>query len=144
VRKLTVFLDLDGVLADFEGSLKEIVKDPPEMFVKGFFRNLEPHKGAKEFVDWALKQSHFKLYIATKPSTKNLWSTIEKYKWVQEHFPYLLKRIMLTCDKGLLLGDILVDDDIKQWGKKFKGEFFHFDKDDPKKSWIKLTERLSG
>ena len=141
--KKVVFLDMDGVLANFEGALKEVIHDPPEMFQKDFFLNLEPMEGSKEFVDWAFQQDYLRLYIGSKPAVKNLWSTIEKYWWIEKHFPKLLKKMVLVCDKGLLRGDVLVDDDHARWGHKFHGLFFHFDRNKPKEEFERLKAELS-
>jgi len=109
--KKIVFIDMDGVIADFDGALALPVRDPPEMFIKGFFRNLKVMPGAINAVNQLLTMEHLKLYIGSKPSTDNLHSSMEKYEWIAEHFPPLLKRIVLVCDKSLLRGDYLIDDD---------------------------------
>jgi 5'(3')-deoxyribonucleotidase len=138
----TVGIDMDGVLADFDSAIKSgVKKDPPEMFRKGFFRKLKPIPGAKVAINQLIKLPHLKLYIASKPSTKNLWSTIEKYQWIEEHFPRLLNRIFLACDKHFLRMDYLIDDDLKRWGK-FPGTFLHFDRKQPILSWIKISQHL--
>src|ERR1700677_632923 len=133
-----VFFDLDGGLAHFIGGLKEIIRDPPEMFEKDFFLNLEPTEGSKDFMDWALDQPYLRIYIASKPSILNMWSTIEKYQWVNKHFYRLIWSVNLVCDKELLRGDLLVDDEHETWGHKFKGDFFHFDNKNTKESFEKL------
>jgi 5'(3')-deoxyribonucleotidase len=141
---MTVFLDMDGVLADFDSAVKEKIFDPPEMFEKRFFRDLKVMPGAKSFVRWALRQPYLDLYIASKPLTKRgiLYSATEKLEWVKEHFPELLDKTSLVSDKGLLLGSVLVDDDKKAWGDKFRGVFFHFDKDHPASSFRRLRDML--
>lgn len=140
--KKVVFLDLDGVLADFDGAVANPVWDPPEMFVPGFFRNLKVMPGAHEAVSKLLANPGLDVYIGSKPSTKNFWSSIEKYEWVSEHFPKLLRRIVLVCDKSLLRGDVLVDDDKERWGHKFKGTFIHFDRKNPQWSWNEVVKQL--
>jgi 5'(3')-deoxyribonucleotidase len=141
--KVVLLLDMDGVLADFEGSLREVVHDPPEMFQKDFFLNLQVKPGAKEFVEWAMAQPSLEVYIASKPLTwKVFYSATEKMEWVNKNLPSLNGRVNLVCNKGLLLGDILVDDDDEAWKGKFMGEFFHFDKANPAESFKKLKEHL--
>lgn len=142
-KKRTVFLDMDGVLADFDGAITSGVDwDPPEMFEPGFFRNLKVMPGAKEAVAKLLANPDLEVYIGSKPTTKNLSSFTEKAAWIEEHFPDLLKRIILVCDKKLLNGDILIDDDLKTWGHVFKGQFIHFDRHNSEESWKKIVEEL--
>jgi 5'(3')-deoxyribonucleotidase len=141
-RKLIVYSDMDGVLANFRKGVgrDDYDFDPPEMFVKGFFRNLEPMAGAKEAIDELLKMDHIKLYILSKPTTKNLHCATEKYEWINEHFPKLLKRMFLACEKGHLNGDFLIDDDANRWRKVFRGHFIHFDEFNSAQEWVKVVE----
>jgi 5'(3')-deoxyribonucleotidase len=131
-----VYLDMDGVLAAFKKGVGRPNPEwnPPEMYVPGFFRNLEVLPGAREAVSELLKYKNVDLFIASKPDSKNLLSATEKFEWIQEHFPELLKRMFLTCEKGHLNGDYLVDDHAK-WAETFKGTFLHFDEDKPEESW---------
>jgi len=140
--KKIIFLDMDGVLADFDGALEKRIHDPPEMFVPGFYRNLKVMPGAHEAVAKLLASPLLEVYIGSKPTTGNLYSTVEKYQWVAMHFPRLLKRIVLTCDKTLLRGDYLVDDDYERWEGKFVGNFIRFNRDRPEESWNRVLEEL--
>lgn len=146
--KKIVYVDMDGVLADFWGGVGDSSpripnSDPPAMFEKGFFFNLEPTPGSKEAIATLLQFKGLSVYIASKPSTKNLWSTIEKYQWLQVHFPDLFQKVFLTCDKGHLNGDYLIDDDVHRWKPKFKGKFLHFNELKPEESWKWIVEYLS-
>jgi 5'(3')-deoxyribonucleotidase len=136
--KKVVFVDMDGVLADFDGSIEKHVLDPPEMFVPGFFRNLKVMPGAKEGVKALLNNPKIKVYIGTKHTTKTDYSPSEKVGWVREHFPELIKRMFIVTDKHLLKGDYLIDDDLR-W-KHFPGEFIHFDKAKPEEEWKRVVD----
>jgi 5'(3')-deoxyribonucleotidase len=113
------------------------------MFLPGFYRNLPLMPFAKENLPKLLAIPTINVYIASKITTKTLYCATDKLLWVQEHFPTLLKKTHLTCDKGHLLGDYLIDDDIKRWGKKFTGEFIHFDELNPGLSWEYILHRLN-
>lgn len=135
-----VFLDMDGVLADFDGAITSGVKvDPPEMFIPGFFRNLKVMEGAKEGVASLLSNPNLEIYIGSKQTSHNTLCATEKMDWVAEHFPELKKNIVLVCDKKLLRGNFLIDDDVVRWGSEFKGAFIFFDKTQPKKEWQRIT-----
>lgn len=149
---MIVFLDMDGVLADFDGALPPEQQkpvgttawDPPAMFEPGFFRNLKPMPGAKEAVAKLLAAPHLDVYIGSKPTTKNTLSATEKYDWIAEHFPDLLKKIVLVCDKKLLRGHVLVDDDRQRWEPVFDGRFIYFDRGNPEWSWAHVVGELCG
>ncbi len=140
--KKIVFLDLDGVLADFDGAIVNHIDDPPEMFVPGFFRNLAVHDGAKEAVATLLANENLDIYIGSKMTSKATNCATEKMEWIREHFPALLKRMVLVCDKSLLRGDVLVDDDFERWAHKFQGQFIHFDRQNPRQSWESAVKEL--
>lgn len=146
MAKRVVFLDMDGVLADFDNEIapenKQLPEDPPEMFVPGFFRRLKVMPGAKESVKILTDCPDLDVYVGSKPTTKMTSSATEKYDWVEEHFPQLLRKIVLVCNKALLRGDVLVDDDAKKWGNVFVGQFIHFDHDRPEESWARVLNQL--
>lgn len=138
---MIVFLDMDGVLADFDGAIPPgSGEDPPEMFVPGFFRNLKVMPGAAAAVGALMADPRYEVYIGSKPTTKATTCATEKYEWVGEHFPKLLRRIVLVCDKRLLRGDFLVDDD-KKW-MTFEGEFIYFDRTNPRREWVNVLQVL--
>lgn len=139
-----VYLDMDGPLADFNAGIgrPNFEKDPPEMFVRGFFRSLPVVAGAKDAVNQLLTHPYLDVFIATKPTTGNLWCATEKFQWIEEHFPSLLKKMMVVCDKGHLNGDYLIDDDKAQWEPRFQGTFLHFNQFDPLASWKEITEYM--
>lgn len=142
-RKKIVYLDMDGVMANFEAAVPPNCGwDPPEMFVPGFFRNLPVMPGAVEGVKALLACPRLEVYIGSKHTTKATNSATEKVEWVQEHFPPLLRRMVLVCHKSLLLGDVLVDDDRDRWEGHFRGEFIHFDKKHPEWAWEGVVNYL--
>jgi len=55
----------------------------------------------------------YEIYIATRP----IWNLVcvpEKLSWIQTHLPFLYPdRIIFTGNKGILSGDILVDDNFQ-------------------------------
>jgi 5'(3')-deoxyribonucleotidase len=147
-KKKIVFIDMDGVIADFRTAIGrpdeyKKVLDPPEMFLEGFFRNLPVMPYAKERLPELLSIPTIDVFIASKITTKTLFCATEKLQWIQKHFPSLLKRTHLTCNKGHLLGDFLIDDDIERWGNKFKGEFIAFDEFNPLYSWNYIIHRFN-
>lgn len=133
---------MDGVLADFDAAIVNHIPDPPEMFVPGFFRNLAVMDGAKKAVASLLADKNLEIYIGSKMTSKAPNCATEKMEWIAEHFPGLKKHMVLVCDKKLLRGDVLVDDDIKRWGQKFHGQFIHFDRWNPKESWEAVVKEL--
>lgn len=134
-KKKILYLDMDGPLANFDSGVgrENFEENPPEMFLQGFFRNLKVVPGAREAVTELLKLEDLDIYIGSKHTTSNIHCASEKVGWIIEHFPELEKKMLLICDKTLLKGDYLIDDDLR-W-KGFDGLFIHFDPKDAENSW---------
>lgn len=107
-----VFIDLDGVIVDFDAFAKaegltgdEIKKRP------GVYLAMSPIPGAISAVRSIIGMG-YEVWIATKPPTGIPYAYADKVAWVLRHLPELKRRIVITHDKGLLgdTGDYLVDD----------------------------------
>jgi|TARA_Y100000294_G_C8398794_1_gene273926 5'-nucleotidase len=88
--------------------LKKIINDIKEK--KGFMKSLEPVEGSIEALKEIKGKGH-KVIICTSPLSKYEHSVKEKYDWIGKNLGYeWTKKIILTKDKTLIKGDILIDD----------------------------------
>jgi len=121
--KKTIFIDMDGVIANFAKAAKEGGWDHrPDKYVD--YGNLEVMPGAK---DALIRLNHdFDIFIASTPPWDRpiMWSA--KREWLGEHFPYLKRKLILTHRKDLLIGDILIDDSRWRGQPDFKGDWLWF------------------
>jgi len=107
-----VFVDMDGVIVDFDAYKTEHGLTGDEVKRKpGAYLEMPPIAGAKEAVR-SLIGMGFEVWIATKPPTGVPYAYSDKAAWIFEHLPELKRRIVVTHDKGLLgdAGDFLCDD----------------------------------
>ena len=133
---MTIFVDMDDVLADTYGkhielynkehkqelSLAQIESgevwhNVPEIhqesilqhaYQKGFFRDLEPIKDAIQVME-ALHNKH-EVYIATA-ATQFPNSLKEKSDWLDQYMPFITWEHRIMCGhKFILRGDLLIDD----------------------------------
>ena len=133
---MTIFIDMDEVIADTYGAHIEIYnaefdqqlniqsclgsevwqKVPVEHQEsirqharrRGFFRGLQPITDSQDIVKELSKK--YEVYIASA-AMEYPNSLEEKSKWLDEYFPFLpWKKRILCGDKRILFGDVLIDD----------------------------------
>lgn len=83
---------------------------------EGFFLHLEEIEGAIDKIRELETIAGVKIYICTTAPRQNPYAPTEKRRWIENHLgPNWLNRFILTHDKTLIRGDILIDDrpDIK-------------------------------
>lgn len=78
----------------------------------GFFRDLEVMESAVSVVKEL--SEHYDIYIATA-AMEVPHSFMDKYEWLQEHFPFLNPQYFIFCgNKKVVHADYLIDDTIAQ------------------------------
>lgn len=141
-RKL-LFLDLDGVVADFDKTAEEWsakigitdqeFKEKKMYRQPNFYLELDLMAGAKESIEEL--DSHFEIAFVSAPSWSNPSSFTEKRLWIEKHFGnWGTKRMDLSFRKGLYMGHFLVDDRTKYGAAEFIGEHIMYGSE-PFKDW---------
>ena len=132
-----IYVDMDGVISDFDKAAKEGGwTHRPDLKVN--FRNLDLVPGAQDAL--LRLNNDFDIFIATTQpwSRPNVWG--EKREWIEEHFPWLKRKMVLTHRKDLLIGDILIDDSRWRGQPDFQGDWFWFNKDWKTHNWAACLE----
>jgi len=137
---MLILLDQDGVLADFEHAFLNAWKErypdiPPVEYhnrtsfyilenypvelrplaeaiytAPGFIRNLPPVPGSLEAIKELLALG-MDIRICSSPLSQFENCVAEKYLWVEKHLGReATNRLILTKDKTLIQGDLLIDD----------------------------------
>lgn len=87
-------------------------------YTPGFFRDMDPIEGALQGIEDMLRHGH-KVFICSTPMQGHPTCTIEKEAWVKEHLGKdFVKRLILTHDKTMVHGEILIDDKPEIFGSR--------------------------
>lgn len=142
----TLFIDMDGVLCDYQKAYNEcLINNPERQYPQsqtGFFLFLEPIIGSIQTVN-ELKH-YYDINILTRPSYMNLHCFTEKALWIKKHFgQWLVDKIYMAPDKSKIIGDYLIDDSIADGQANFVGEHIHFGTE-KFKNWILVEKYLKN
>ena len=118
--KKIVLIDMDGVLAE-----NDSVNFKKRKYDIGYFKNKKPLNGAVE----AFKKlaNKYECHIVSTPvwGNPNCWK--EKREWIEMYLGEdAHKKLTLTHNKHLFIGDIIIDDTTNYGVDKFKGRHIHF------------------
>lgn len=110
-NKTILFIDMDGVLANFDKAIDEM-GTLEAMFKPGFFRGLEPmEEGLNETIK-EIQESGITVKILSKACVKKtdkrfLGQMVDKAEWIAEHIPCIdrLNIIIQATDESK--GDII-------------------------------------
>ena len=132
MEKLRIYIDMDGVLANFQKAADKLSSNLPDNVSKKVkmdevlnFSHFEPMPGAIESVRELIELGH-DVFIASTAPWNNPAAWGQKRDWIEEHLPELSRKVFLTHRKDLLIGDILIDDSNYRGQPDFKGTWIWF------------------
>ena len=133
--KKIVFIDMDGVLVNFQKAiddyhatadehLSKIYQKDPDL-IPGIFREAEPMPGAIEAVKKLAEI--YDICVATTSPWDMPYAAADKMFWIQKYLgKEFHKSMTITHRKDLLHGDYLIDDRTANGAGEFKGKLIQF------------------
>lgn len=143
--KKIVYIDMDGVIVDFDSGIHTLSETEKKEFhgkyaqYPGIFSRMKPIDNALDSVRTLM--NHFDVYILSSPGWGNDTSWSDKYNWINTYLPEMKKRLILSSQKHLNIGDYIIDDRLINGVDKFTGEHIHFGKEDFLK-WENVVQYL--
>ena len=138
---------MDNVLVDFRSSFKFLDTDIKTKFhgnldnVPNIFSKMTPLEGAIE--SYIRLSDKYDTYILSTAPWDNPTAWSDKLKWVKHYIgEKAKKRLILSHNKHLNLGEYLIDDRPKNGASEFKGEWLHFGEDGVYKTWEDIVDYL--
>jgi 5'-nucleotidase len=95
---------LDGLTAEEIRAVLDVWHEP------GFFADMEPIQGARDAL-FQMRSLGHDVFICTTPLKGHATCAAEKEKWIRDHIGReFTDHIIMTRDKTVVHGDILIDD----------------------------------
>lgn len=131
MQKQILQVDMDNVLVDFPSAFEKLPEQLLEDYkgrldeIPGIFSLMEPYPGAIG----AFKQlsEKYDIYILSTAPWENPSAWQDKIVWVKKYLgDEAYKRLTLSHNKHLVIGDYLIDDRTANGAGEFTGEHIHF------------------
>ena len=131
-NKKIVYFDMDNVLVNFQSGidqlsdyqLKSYKNDYDE--VPGIFGTMKPNEDMVDLFNIMLEDERYDCYILSTSPWNNPSAASDKVKWVQQYIPNAYKRLILSHNKNLNIGDYLIDDRTANGAGEFSGKLLQY------------------
>ena len=130
-KEKILYFDMDNVLVDFPSAFPKVSPKLLAEFegrvdeIPNIFSLMEPLNGAIEAFQ-VLSEKFDSYLLSTAPwENSSAWS--DKNEWVKKYLgSTAYKRLILSHNKHLNIGDYLIDDRTANGADRFTGEHIHF------------------
>tara|TARA_B100001057_G_scaffold455697_1_gene502423 strand:- start:1605 stop:2054 length:450 start_codon:yes stop_codon:yes gene_type:complete len=130
-KEKILYFDMDNVLVDFQSAIPKVDPKLLDEFegrldeIPNIFSLMEPLNGSIEAFHVLSKK--FDSYILSTAPWENSSAWSDKNEWVKKYLgDSAYKRLILSHNKHLNIGDYLIDDRTANGAGQFTGQHIHF------------------
>ena len=134
-NKKIVYFDMDNVLVNFQSGIDQLSDYQLKSYknnydeVPNIFGTMKPNKDMVDLFNDMLEDERYDCYILSTSPWNNPSAATDKVKWVQKYIPKAYKRLILSHNKNLNIGDYLIDDRTANGAGEFGGTLLQYGTD---------------
>ena len=132
MKKKIVYFDMDGVLVNFQSGIDQLNHVDLELYkgnydkVPNIFSTMTPNLDMISLWEQMVNDERYDCYILSTSPWYNATAASDKVEWVKKHIPSAFKRVILSHNKHLNIGDYLIDDRTANGAGEFTGELIQY------------------
>ena len=131
-NKKVVYFDMDGVLVNFQSGIDQLdlyhkieYKENYDE-VPGIFGTMKPNEDMIDLFNAMFSDERYDCYVLSTAPWENPSASSDKVEWIQKYLPKAYKRLILSHNKHLNVGDYLIDDRTANGAGEFGGELLQY------------------
>ena len=131
-KKKIVYFDMDGVLVNFQSGIDQLDLYHKIEFkenydeVPGIFGTMKPNEDMIDLFNAMFSDERYDCYVLSTAPWENPSASSDKVEWIQKYLPKAYKRLILSHNKHLNVGDYLIDDRTANGAGEFGGELLQY------------------
>ena len=136
MNKKVVYFDMDNTLVNFDSAVHQLSDYQKEKYLgrldemPGIFAIMNPIDEMVELFNTMSEDERFDCYVLSTSPWENPTAASDKIEWIKKYLPKAYKRVILSHNKHLNVGDYLIDDRTKNGAGEFGGELIQYGTDE--------------
>lgn len=127
---------MDNTLVNFDSGIHQLSDYQKEKYsgrldeVPGIFSIMNPIDEMVELFNTMSEDERFDCYVLSTSPWENPTAASDKIEWIKNYLPKAYKRVILSHNKHLNVGDYLIDDRTANGAGEFGGELIQYGTDE--------------
>ena len=127
---------MDNTLVNFDSAIHQLSDYQKEKYsgrldeMPGIFSIMNPIDEMVELFNTMSEDERFDCYVLSTSPWENPTAASDKIEWIKNYLPKAYKRVILSHNKHLNVGDYLIDDRTANGAGEFGGELIQYGTDE--------------